>query len=275
MQNLTKKLKNVWGLNLVRRVFNASKYYNKKYIEILKWSINSREDTNYTYELTHQNILEMANVIAIVTKKDFELVMNYINEAINHSHLKNHIIEETKKSKYLKFADLKCNFAKRLGWYAFVRIVKPKIVVETGIDKGLGSVLLCAALLKNREEGFEGAYFGTDINPEAGYLLSGIYREVGTILYGDSVTSLKQFQYPIDIFINDSDHSSEYEYTEYMTIKRLLTEESIILGDNSHVSDKLAIFSRENNRHFLFFKETPKDHWYPGGGIGISFSKQR
>ena len=71
---------------------------------------------------------------------------------------------------------------------------KPKIVVETGIDKGLGSVLLCSALLKNKEDGFEGRYYGTDINPKAGYLLSGKYLKVGEILFGDSITSLKKLE---------------------------------------------------------------------------------
>ena len=52
------------------------------------------------------------------------------------------------------------------------------------------SVLLCCALLENREEGYEGRFFGTDINPEAGYLLSGIYSGVGKIIYGDSIQSL-------------------------------------------------------------------------------------
>lgn len=33
----------------------------------------------------------------------------------------------------------------------------------------------------------------------------------------------------------------------------------------------VAIFSRQYGRSFLMFKEQPKDHWYPGAGIGISF----
>jgi hypothetical protein len=37
------------------------------------------------------------------------------------------------------------------------------------------------------------------------------------------------------------------------------------------VTDKLALFSRKTGRHFLMFYEKPKNHWYPGAGIGISF----
>ena len=147
----------------------------------------------------------------------------------------------------------------------------PKIIIETGVDKGIGSVLLCSALLKNKEEGFDGRFFGTDINPEAGYLLKGKYAEVGKILYGDSIETLSQFNEKIDLFINDSDHSAEYEYQEYIAIKDKIAENAVILGDNSHTTDKLAIVSNETKRNFLFFREEPSGHWYPGAGIGISF----
>jgi hypothetical protein len=47
----------------------------------------------------------------------------------------------------------------------------------------------------------------------------------------------------------------------------------LILGDNSHVTDKLLKFSIENDRMFVLFKEEPKNHWYPGAGVGISFPR--
>ena len=268
---ILRKLKRIRLINGIRRVLYATTYYNKRYLEILNWGIESKEDTNFTYDLKEGNLVYLAHTIAVVTKVDYKVVLEYIKEAQNDQELTDHIINTTKNSPHAPFADLRTGFAKRLGWYAFVRITKPEIVVETGIDKGLGGVLLCAGLLRNKAEGFPGAYFGTDINPEAGYLLTGKYKEVGTVLYGDSIESLKTFTKPIDLFINDSDHSASYEYNEYVTIKPLLTQKSIVLGDNSHVTDKLAQFSGENGRHFLFFKEEPAHHWYPGGGIGISY----
>ena len=271
MKPVLRILKRIWFLNFVRRIAFASTFFNKKYIAILKWGVTSREDTNFTYELTEGNINFMAHAVATVTKKDFKTVRSYFNEAIHNKELKEHVLSETKKSTFGRYADKEVRFGRRLGWYAFVRIMKPKVVIETGIDKGLGAVLLCSALLKNKEEGFEGKYFGTDINPEAGYLLSGKYKEVGSVLYGDSIESLKKFKEPIDIFINDSDHSEEYEYQEYVTIEHLLSDQSILLGDNSHISDKLAVYATATNRNFIYFQEEPKNHWYPGAGIGISF----
>jgi len=271
MKKILRFLKKIWLLNFIRRTYFASKYFNKKYFQILKWGFKSKEDTNYTFHLTNENISLLAHTIAVATQKKYSEILSYINEAEADTELKNYIIEATKNSNFRKFADLEIRFGKRLGWYAFVRALKPKIVIETGVDKGLGSVILCAAIIKNKAEGFDGQYFGTDINPEAGYLLNGKYKNVGKILYGDSIESLKKMTENIDLFINDSDHSKEYEYQEYQTIKHLITNKTVILGDNSHCSDKLALFSAETNRKFLFFKEEALNHWYPGAGIGISF----
>jgi predicted O-methyltransferase YrrM len=271
MRPILRLLKRIWFLNFIRRIAYASTYYNKKYPQILKWGFTSREDTNFTYDLSEGNISYMAHTIAAVTKKDYQTILNYFNEAANNKELMTHILSETAKSEFGRYADKEIRFGKRLGWYTFVRIMKPKVVIETGIDKGLGSVVLCAALLKNKEEGFEGRYYGTDINPQAGYLLSGKYKEVGEVLYGDSIESLKKFNQQIDLFINDSDHSAEYEYQEYLTIEKLLNDKSIILGDNANCTDKLAAYSAQTGRNFLYFQEEPKNHWYPGAGIGISY----
>lgn len=270
---ILRKLKRNRVINGVRRVLYATTYFNKKYLEIFKWGFSSKEDTNYTYELKDGNIRYLAQTIAAVTNEPFSRVMGYIEEARNDKELEAHVIDAIKRSPYTAFADFRTGFAKRLGWYAFVRILKPQVIVETGIDKGLGAVILCAGLLRNKAEGHGGEYYGTDINPEAGSLLTDQYKTVGQILYGDSIKSLQSFHKKIDLFINDSDHSASYEYNEYLTIKPMLSDNAIILGDNSHVTDKLSQFSVENERNFVFFKEEPKDHWYPGGGIGISYKK--
>ena len=130
------------------------------------------------------------------------------------------------------------------------------------------------ALMNNAKDGAEGYYYGTDIDPNAGGMYSEPYSSFGEIIYGDSIQSLKELNVTIDLFINDSNHDFDYERSEYETIKKSLKQESFILGDNSHVSDSLRNFSIANNREYVFFREVPKDHWYPGAGIGISFMRQ-
>ena len=260
----------------IRRFYDAllaTKYFNSKYFQILKWMITSNEETNFTYDLTDKNYSELLKTIESCLDVPFEQLKKYLDEILNDNQLKSHIFRKTKDSTFKNFADQHIRFSRRVGWYVITRVIKPKVVVETGVDKGLGSVVLCAALLKNNKEGYSGRYFGTDINTESGYLLDEKYKSVGEIIYGDSVASLENFDQKIDLFINDSDHSANYEYREYQTIKNKLNQKALILGDNSHVTDKLLKFSIENDRMFVFFKEEPKDHWYPGGGIGISYQR--
>lgn len=167
------------------------------------------------------------------------------------------------------------SYGRRLGWYALVRALKPRTVVETGVDKGLGSCVLAAGLLRNRAEGHPGRYLGTDINPQAGWMFQGAYREAGEILYGDSIESLQRLEGPIDLFINDSDHSSEYEEREYACIALKLSPTAVVLGDNAFVTDKLYQFAVVTGRRFLFFSEKPADHWYPGAGIGAAWGQEQ
>ena len=207
-----------------------------------------------------------------MTGKSTEEIFGYFSELLNDKELYNHLNNSLRNipeyGKEIKFA-----YGRRIGWYAFVRILKPKLIIETGVDHGVGSCVLTSALLRNKQEGFHGSYLGTDINKKAGKLLKEPYSSIGKILYGDSIESLMKIKDRIDIFINDSDHSSEYEFQEYLTIEEMISPDSIILGDNSHFTNCLSKFSKRTNRNFLFFKEIPKNHWYPGAGIGISFRK--
>ncbi len=258
-------------INFFPRFWLAMRFHTIRLGQIFRWLFQSREDTNFTYNLTPANKLYLANMISVITGASVEAIQNLFREVETDNVLRQHILTKTRASPYRIVADNRVEFGRRLGWYALVRLQKPGVVVETGVDKGLGAVLLCAALLRNRAEGKPGRYFGTDIALKAGYLLTNQYAEVGQILYGDSIESLEKFTEPIDLFINDSDHSATYEYDEYETILSKLGSGGIILGDNAHVTSKLAEFSGKHNRQFLYFQEGPQDHWYPGAGIGFSF----
>ena len=251
----------------------ALNYYRTPMLNLFRWLFKSKETTNLTYNLDRDNQRYLASLIAHVTGSSYSLIAGYIAEAEADDALRRHISHTTSQSPLGAVADRDVKFGRRLGWYAFVRVMKPKVVIETGVDKGLGACLLAAALMRNKEEGYDGKYYGTDINPEAGYLLTGRYAEFGRILYGDSIESLSAIDDPIDLFINDSDHAADYEAAGYETVAGKLSAGAVILGDNCHVTDKLLNFSLKHGREFIFFGEKPADHWYPGAGIGISFDR--
>ena len=237
----------------------------------LRWLFVSRETTNFTYDLEKKNKRYLATMITDIFDIPYDRVMSYFGELEEDEELQQHILETTAKSDQASRADSAVRYSRRIGWYAVVRAMKPTVVVETGVDKGMGACVLTAALRRNSSEGAAGRYYGTEINPRAGYLLTGKYAQCGEILYGDSIESLQVLDEQIDLFISDSDHSDEYEAREYETIEAKLSNRAVILSDNAHISSRLMDFSLQRNRCFLFFKEEPVNHWYPGAGIGFSF----
>ena len=47
------------NLNMPRRLIYASSYYAPKMMEILFWTFRSREDSNFTYDLTEESYRQM------------------------------------------------------------------------------------------------------------------------------------------------------------------------------------------------------------------------
>jgi predicted O-methyltransferase YrrM len=252
------------------RLKAVGSYYLPKMGTIASWLVRSREHTNFTYNLSETNFRYLAHSVSLVTHADVSAIEAYLREPLQDEGLRD-LVRRAARERDAQTTDVDCRFGRRLAWYAVVRQCRPRLVVETGVDKGLGSVLLCSALKRNAEEGYPGEYVGTDINPRAGALFQAPYTQYGKIAYGDSIETLKKLEKPIDVFINDSDHSSDYEYREYQVIAENLSPQSIIIGDNCSVTDKLMQFSRETDRHFLYFMDEPDHHWFPGTGVGFSF----
>jgi predicted O-methyltransferase YrrM len=256
---------------LPRRAYAAAKVTFGDVPKFAKWVFSSREETNFTFDLTPVNLEYLAHILSVVGKTTPAIAKQYIDELSFDEELKGYIDLQIFNSAYKSISDRQVRYAKRIGWYALARIMKPKIIVETGIDKGLGSVVLCHALMKNSADGYPGRFIGTDINPDAGWMMKKPYSDYGEIRYGDSIETLLKMPETIDLFINDSDHSASYEAREYEAITEKLSKTAIIIGDNAHDNIKLAEYSKKRGRSFLFFKEEPYNHWYRGGGIGFSF----
>jgi len=249
----------------------ARGYFTPRTSLIRAWTRRHTEDDNFYYSLTDANRADLAHLISLITGASPATVMTHLREIEDDEELLSHL--DRGLSSRDDTRDVRVAFGRRIGWYAFVRILKPRVVVETGVHHGVGACVITRALMLNAKEGSHGRYFGTDIDPSAGILFTNPYAAYGEILYGDSITSLQTNDIQIDMFINDSDHSAVYEADEYSVVSDMLTDRSLILGDNSHVTDALRMFAEAHDRPFVFFAEKPADHWYPGAGIGISPSR--
>jgi hypothetical protein len=259
-------------LSVPYRISIMWRYFSKNFKQGLRWGFKSTENSNFYYNLTDKNIDELIFFVADICNCEYIEISNYIQEISSNLTLKKQINQAFSSNKTMK--DSSFGFGRRVGWYAFVRALKPKLIVETGVHHGIGACVLISALEKNAQEGFPGKYLGTDIDSTAGFLLNEQQKKFGSVLIGDSIETLHQIIDTVDLFINDSDHSATYEYSEFETIFPKLSDRALILGDNSHVTKSLLEFSRIRNRSFLLFLEEPKDHWYPGAGIGVSFPRR-
>jgi predicted O-methyltransferase YrrM len=247
----------------------------RQFTLMLKWAFISKEYYNHTYHLTELNQQYLASYIAAVCGHDVKEIERYINELANDTALRDLLIQRTNESRDRHNSDAEPRYNRRLGWYALLRATKPRVVVETGIDRGLGTVVMAAALKRNQDEGFPGLVYATDIVPDVGHLLAEPYKSFVRELIGDSVESLKKFQQPVDVFLHDSDHRPEYEWAEFLAIEPRLHPSSIVLSDNSQQTPKLREFAAKIGQSFLYFQDTPRDHWWPGDGIGAAFTLGR
>jgi predicted O-methyltransferase YrrM len=231
----------------------------------------SKEYYNWTYDLTALNKTYLASYIAVVTGHEQTLIEGYMRELEDDQVLRSLLIERTLASPDRHSCDAEPRYGKRLGWYALVRATKPRVIVETGVDRGLGTAVLAAALMQNDKEGHHGLVYATDINTDCGHLLADPYKKYCRLIIGDSIESLKKFALPADVFLHDSCHEPEYEWSEFLAIQPQLHPGSLVMSDNSLMTTKLLEFAQLTGRNFLFFQDQPKEHWWPGDGIGTAF----
>jgi hypothetical protein len=260
-------------LNLPKRAGIALDYLAPTAAAAARWLLQSREDSNFTYDLTPRNARYLAHFVANAIGGDAATMRGLFDELGATAELQAHVASFARFAPISPISDEVARFGRRVAWYALVRVRKPRLVVETGVDLGLGALVLCEALRRNRLEGSDGRYIGLDINPGAGAMLSGAWAELGAVRYGDAIETIGRLDTPVDLYVSDSDHSADYEYREYRAMAPHLAPTAPIIADNAHVSDSLHRFAEETGRSFAFFREEPADHWYPGGSIGLSLPR--
>lgn len=253
------------------RARSALLHLGTEFLLISKWLIASKEHHNYTYDLSPQNLRHLGWWVSGVTGASITECYEWIAEISDDEDFKRHVTQAIKASDRRELADLQVRIARRAGWYALVRAIQPHHVVETGTDKGLGSIVIAAALLRNGH----GRLTTVDINPTAGSLISGDYAEVIDLVIGDSLAEINSLSKGVDLFIHDADHSTDHESLEIKRIEPHLNPHALILSDNAHATNVLVDWAELTGRSFSYFQEQPIDHWYPGAGIGAAWQPRK
>lgn len=274
--NLKETLKKVPLVTIPYRIWYAHSYYMPQLRGIFRWAFQSREFNSFTYPLTPFNLEYLLHHIAIITRQPYARIEAYYQEVADNKQMTEEIDKKIASSRYRYEKNKGYQPGSRAAYYCILRAVKPKVVVENGIELGYTAILLCEALLKNAEEGYPGKYLGLDIDPEAGLLIRDPrYTSVSTILVGDSLQSLAQINEPIDFYFSDGERSYAYEKAEFDLLKQKASEQAVIVSNKLQISDCTSTFAREMNRKHIYFREEPYHHWYPGSHIGIVYQDQQ
>lgn len=255
-----------------KRLARVARHNRRVLRTSVRWLFTSREHHNHTYDLTARNRTHLAWFVAHVCGVEVSQVRGWLREIETDETLRAHIAGATDRAARRGLADRTARYARRIGWYAIIRARKPKHVVETGVDKGLGTCVIAAALLRNAQEGHAGRLTSMDINPDAGYLVADEpWSTVVDLVIGDSQRSIAELTTPVDIFLHDSDHAPDRERGEFERVERHLAPGALLLTDNVTATDVLARYAEKTGRTFLAWTERPKGHWFPGDGIGAAW----
>jgi hypothetical protein len=231
------------------------------------WLVRGRETTNFTYDLDSLNRDQLCWFITAVTGAGIGQVRSWMLELEDDKRLADHLTGRLSSNPRRRICATEPHWARRLGWYAIARATQPDHVVETGTHLGLGSCVIAAALLRNGH----GRLTTIDIDPEAGYLIGEPWASVIDRRAGSSIDVLEEMR-NVDMFLHDSLHTYDYEAEELTAVEANLRADAIILSDNAHESSALSEWAERRGRHYLFFKEQPLDHWWPGDGIGAAWT---
>lgn len=193
-----------------------------------------------------QNYFSRAmELVSINPRQTFEFYKMELlsNEPLKRTYLQ--ALNAGKISHKYKTYELRCeNAAHIVNYYALIRELKPKVVVETGTAKGSMTSWVLAALEKNGI----GKLISIDIPSEEGKLTMGLsvykkdtgllipkeYHAQWHYIAGDAKLYLPKVlsENEVDVFIHDSLHTRTHMLYEYNVARALMKPEAVIISDD-------------------------------------------
>jgi methyltransferase family protein len=226
------------------------------------------EIDNFTYDLANED--ELVAFLAASLDRDPREIERYLAEVADDVEFDRLLHERLRKKRWTR--KQRPHFGRRLGWYVIARAVKPSLVVETGIHDGLGSVLLLRALHHNAIEGHDGRLISFDTNPHTGWLVSEPLGTRWRPVYAATSAALEHELegQQVGMIVHDSEHTYECEHFELTTAVAHAAPTIALVSDNAHGSTALDDVATSLGIDYHFFRERPRDHFYPGAGIGFA-----
>lgn len=224
------------------------------------------EVESHTYDVA--NVGELADFLAGEFGLDRDRVLGYLHEPDTDPTF------NTRWRQRMKFRfDVKhrVQLANRLIWWGLVRSLRPRLIVECGIYTGVGSLVLLRALERNREEGIPGELLSIDFDPTMGWAVPPELEDGWTTVTGmtsdvlDSSIDGRQ----VGMLIHDTPHTYENQLHEFSTAIAHAADRLVLIDSSGGQTPALRELCAQNDGRYRYFREVPKEHFYPGNGSGI------
>lgn len=249
------------------RAFRSYRALQRSPIKTIRYLLFDREIDNFTYDIKNRD--QLATFLADALGRDSGQVRHYIDELDADLELRE-AIETSLAAR--RDRNRTMPYGRRLGWYAAVRVTRPRLAVETGTHDGLGSAVLLRALARNAEEGTDGVLLSFDVRSDVAWLVPPWLRSRYELRIADALSTLDDAVAgrQVGFFIHDSDHRDEQEAGEFEAVARLASPGAVLMSDNAHAGTAFRDFCARHGLVYSFFREVPDHDFYPGAGIGLT-----
>jgi predicted O-methyltransferase YrrM len=157
----------------------------------------------------------------------------------------------------------------RLAWYVMVRARKPRLVVETGIYLGLGSLALLRAIERNAQEGEPGELISFDILRSSGTIVREPMRRHWRKIIGSTRDELLPALAGrnVDMLFQDTPHTEENQRFEFGAALAHAAPGLLLLDSSGGHAPTLRALCAEQGGAFHAIPMRSRRHIDPGGAI--------
>lgn len=233
----------------------------------LRYLLFDSELDNYTFDLADED--ELARAVAEAVDASPVRIRELFDELRTDARFDSDVRARTRGRLDVK---RRPPLGRRLGWYALVRELRPQLVVECGVQDGIGSTVLLRALERNVEEGAPGRLLSFDAMPGAGWMVPDRLRQHWQLVTAyierptlDSVLAGKE----VGLVIEDTGAGHDVERLSYEGALEHAAHRLVLVSASAQVSSALKDLADERSLPYRQVAGRPKDHFHPGIPTGL------
>jgi hypothetical protein len=266
-QNRLRRLSRFRWLEKSRIVRSYGVSLREQPLLVTRYVLFDPEVGDFSYEL--DNEYELVDFLVATLGADRTMIAGYLTEIRTDAKLKRELDRRVRWRFDMK---RRIHFGPRVSWYAITRALKPRLIVETGIKHGLGSLVLLSALERNAREGSPGRLISFDTDPFSGWVVAERLRENWQPVFASTFDMLDATLegHEVDLFICDTPPDYEIESFEMRAAMRHASKDIALVAANGDRTTALPELVGELNGEYHYFVERPRRHIYPGAGLGLA-----